>query len=415
MTRLQTNEDGEEAKVLGMAWNKENDQLNFVSPEWGSIPLTRRGLLSAVSRVWDPLGMVTPLMVWLKTTLQDFSCQQIGWDDPLEEVDVEEWTRRLEEVKEASKIGIDRDIGPVEDTSTLHGFCDASDIAYGAVFWLQSTRGICFIAAKTLVAPKNVNTIPRLELLAVQLATRLARSIRKSLGDVKTCIWSDSEVALRWVNLGAKGHKAFIAARLQEIRSNVDGTNITFRHIPGSQNPADPLTKQMLDSGDLKTWLAGPPFLLETEESWPGNQKETFSPKALVEAEKEKKKTKTRKPKRKAVRIKPGTEQISIHRLRQDDFTPIEVIANECKSWDQLVDRVKEEPKTGKVSYEEVEAKIFATAQKNLDKTRLFEDTRKVLRRKGRLGNSPFDENMRNPVVLDGASPIATLLLQKNT
>ena len=55
--------------ALGVQWNLENDQLTFnVSiPEK---PLTRRGVLSIVNSLYDPLGLVAPVILVGKLLLQ---------------------------------------------------------------------------------------------------------------------------------------------------------------------------------------------------------------------------------------------------------------------------------------------------------------------------------------------------------
>ena len=70
-------------------------------------------------------------------------------------------------------------------TNELHGFCDASAKAYGAVVYLRvvTTSGtfIRFLASKTRVAPLSSQTIPRLELLSAVILARLMYSVKEAL------------------------------------------------------------------------------------------------------------------------------------------------------------------------------------------------------------------------------------------
>ena len=75
-------------RALGVQWNLENDQLTFnVSiPEK---PLTRRGVLSIVNSLYDPLGLVAPVILVGKLLLQKLlirgkekvNDQLLKWDD----------------------------------------------------------------------------------------------------------------------------------------------------------------------------------------------------------------------------------------------------------------------------------------------------------------------------------------------
>eukprot|EP00731_Ephydatia_muelleri_P025594 Em0017g677a len=71
------------------------------------------------------------------------------------------------------------------DSVTLFGFCDASTRAYAAVIYMLSkteTRVLSrFVTAKTRVAPLQVQTVPRLELLSALLLSRLMVSVRNNL------------------------------------------------------------------------------------------------------------------------------------------------------------------------------------------------------------------------------------------
>ncbi len=62
----------------------------------------------------------------------------------------------------------------------LHGYCDASQEAYGAVVYLRSlhqdsTVTVSLVTSKTKVAPLNGSTIPRLELSGALLLARLVQ------------------------------------------------------------------------------------------------------------------------------------------------------------------------------------------------------------------------------------------------
>ena len=123
----------------------------------------------------------------------------------------------------------------------LHIFCDASTKAYGAVaYWRFSFPGnkyhISLIIAKNKVVPNKGNTtIPRLELQAALIGTRLAETIEKEheFEVTRRVFWSDSEIVLKWINKDPVEFKIFVANRLSEIREK---TNVSEWRWINSEN-----------------------------------------------------------------------------------------------------------------------------------------------------------------------------------
>ncbi|XP_045070211.1 uncharacterized protein LOC123484206 [Coregonus clupeaformis] len=69
-------------RALGVQWCVTSDELQFrvVVKE---NPLTRRGVLSTVASVYDPLGFVAPFILVGKQILQQMCRDKLSWDDPL--------------------------------------------------------------------------------------------------------------------------------------------------------------------------------------------------------------------------------------------------------------------------------------------------------------------------------------------
>ncbi len=68
----------------------------------------------------------------------------------------------------------------------LHAFSDASIIAYGTVLYLRtlyddSSVSVCLVVSKARVAPVKSSTVPRLELMAAHLLSKLVDSVVKDL------------------------------------------------------------------------------------------------------------------------------------------------------------------------------------------------------------------------------------------
>lgn len=125
----------------------------------------------------------------------------------------------------------------------LYGFSDAFERAYAAVVYLRAVvdgqPSTSLVMAKTKVAPLKRVSLPRLELCAAALLSKIAEQVWTTLDldASRVYLWTDSTVTLGWV----RGHPArwttFVANRVAEIqRTNPDAR---WRHVPGRDNPAD--------------------------------------------------------------------------------------------------------------------------------------------------------------------------------
>ncbi|XP_066934408.1 uncharacterized protein [Clytia hemisphaerica] len=72
-------------KVLGVSWNLSDDVFKFDLTEAKQKPLTRRGMLSMISSIYDPLGLISPFILKGRLILQTLCKMQHGWDDQIPE------------------------------------------------------------------------------------------------------------------------------------------------------------------------------------------------------------------------------------------------------------------------------------------------------------------------------------------
>ena len=124
--------------------------------------------------------------------------------------------------------------------------------------------------AATKLAPKKVASIPKLELNAALLASRLARTVQRALTrDIKQrFFWTDSSTVRNWIRAPAASYQIFVANRIGEIQSLTDAAE--WRFVPGKLNPADLATRSVIEEVAIaSSWLSGPDFLQEKEENWP--------------------------------------------------------------------------------------------------------------------------------------------------
>lgn len=151
--------------VLGLQWNTQVDMLSVTSkfpiPSITSL-ITKREVLKESSKVFDPLGLLSPVSVRAKTFMQSLWQHNIDWDEPLSDEDQQRWLEIAKNIQEARSQQIPRlyfpTIGASEQPDRLHIFADASLTAYGAIAFLCSSNTISFVMAKSRVAPIKLLT-----------------------------------------------------------------------------------------------------------------------------------------------------------------------------------------------------------------------------------------------------------------
>lgn len=65
--------DEETEKVLGVHWKARGDTLTFPMSHLDDVEFTRLGLLSKVGSLFDPQGMVAPMIAMAKHKLRELS------------------------------------------------------------------------------------------------------------------------------------------------------------------------------------------------------------------------------------------------------------------------------------------------------------------------------------------------------
>ncbi|XP_070169572.1 uncharacterized protein [Polyergus mexicanus] len=141
---------------------------------------TKRLILSFIAKFFDPLGWVSPVIITAKIMMQELWLRKLDWDFPIAADLLESWKKYCAEFLNLKEIRIPRWIGmhPENLAIELHGFADASNRAYAAVVYLRILRSlsefsVVLITAKSKVAPIKTISVPRLELNAIVLLTRL--------------------------------------------------------------------------------------------------------------------------------------------------------------------------------------------------------------------------------------------------
>ena len=172
-------------KTLGMRWNVAHDILFYAFP---SPPdeTTRRSMLSTNSSIFDPLGLLSPWLIYGKALLQEVTKLKVGWDESVHPEVAVKWIRWLTSLHRMD-FHIPRCIKPGEAVDVeLHVCSDASTIAYGTCAYLRVTDpegGVCvtLVMSKCKIMPVRALTIPRAELQAAVIASNIGNYLMNVL------------------------------------------------------------------------------------------------------------------------------------------------------------------------------------------------------------------------------------------
>ena len=266
-------------KVLGIKWVHLMDHFTYTVEANTFCKPSKRQMLSDISRLYDPLGWVTPVIIVFKVLIQRSWLAGIDWDSSLPDSILQDWTEAREGLSVIAQLKIPRHIGYTKDGElTLHVFCDASETAYAAVVYTRcsTTDGVQvqLLTAKSKVAPVKSQSLPRLELCAAQLGARLIAACKKALctvvsHDPVVHAWSGSTIVVSWLPDYPSKWSCFVGNRTSGIQDTpTKKTKKTppriaptqWRHVPSEENPADCATRGIRGTQLLQhpLWWNGP-------------------------------------------------------------------------------------------------------------------------------------------------------------
>ena len=275
---------GGKCSLLGLPWDKGEDQISVVLPEEVAV-ISKRGLLRNLAKTYDPLGLVAPLMVQGKFIYRDVCDGKVAWDAPLPPHLASKWSRWQRELP--PEITVPRTITlkqeKIEEIE-LHTFGDASKQGVAATVHavVKQASGVSqgLVSARARLAKQGLTT-PRLELVSAHIATNLLANVRNALDGfpiIQTYGWLDSSVALHWIKGGGE-YKQFVTNRVKKIQVH---SEIQWRQVPTKENPAD-LGSRGGQVVNHELWWQGPHWLPNRSE-WPPNIVTTPTPESQAEA-----------------------------------------------------------------------------------------------------------------------------------
>ncbi|XP_055585157.1 uncharacterized protein LOC129738006 [Uranotaenia lowii] len=275
-------------RVLGLLWEPQGDNLSFSTTFRKDIAAlvalnskpTKRQVLKCLMSLFDPLGLLASYLIHGKVLMQDIWRTGIKWDEPINDDIFRRWKVWIESLDRLGTIKIPRCYFPdatksLYDSLQAHVFVDASEVAYSAVLYFRvrnpdGTFQCTLVAAKTKVTPLKYVSIPRSELNAAVLGTRLMTFVTEghSIPIHDRFYWTDSNTVLSWISSDHRRYRSYVACRVGEILRV--STEKEWNWVPSKFNVADIATKwgngPNFDTDS--SWFRGPSFLYTDEEPW---------------------------------------------------------------------------------------------------------------------------------------------------
>ncbi len=161
-------------RSLGLLWEITTDTFTY-SASTITKPFTRRGVLSTVNSVFDPLGLLAPVTIQGRALLRELTSEQSDWDTFLPEDKISKWEAWRDSLQDLEQLHVPRTYTTTSLIEAVHTelcvFSDASTKAIGAVAYLKALQKdglveVGFVMGKAKLAPLSEPTIPRLELCA---------------------------------------------------------------------------------------------------------------------------------------------------------------------------------------------------------------------------------------------------------
>ncbi|XP_063543206.1 uncharacterized protein LOC134751689 isoform X1 [Cydia strobilella] len=414
----------DESKTLGLGWKSGADVLYFTI-DFGKHPekITKRFILSTIAKIFDPLGLLSPVVIQGKILLQLLWLSRVSWDDEVPQEISQKWHSITMSLPELNHLCIPRSVVGIHASRVeFHIFTDASQSAYGACLYVRTitNTGVVtrLLMAKSRVAPLRPVTIPRMELCGALIGAQLYQKALISLRmKADSCtFWTDSMIVLGWLRMLPTQLKVFVRNRVADILEITGGW--PWRHVPTKDNPAD-LVSRGLDAGSIAAadiWWNGPAFLRNDEEDWPKNHH------ASKDSDEVKAEVITANVASEAVldssRYRPLSElnltkfsnftklkRVTAYVLRFiNNARPGSVRNSGFLNTKELHAAMNILVKLAQIesfcSYDDVKNKTVLKAKDPLTKLNPFVDSEGLMRVGGRLRNGPFSFDKKHPAIL---------------
>ncbi|XP_076686036.1 uncharacterized protein LOC143378082 [Andrena cerasifolii] len=412
-------------KTLGIAWRSREDIICYeVKVDNSEVRATKRNILSRIAKLFDPLGLLGPVIIKAKLIMQQLWKSSIGWDEVIPSNLASAWKTYQEQLPLLNNFSLFRNLlirKPVD--IQIHGFCDASEVAYGACIYMRSVDDqnkvvIRLVAAKSRVAPLKTISLPRLELCAADLLSNLYQAVSNAmkLSINSVHFWSDSTIVLHWIRAPPHTLKTFVANRVSKIQKRTNCWD--WNHVTSANNPADCISRGQLPEDFLQNrlWIEGPVWLTQAPAAWP------MIPIVNIDI-----------PERRAVITLVGCNDIFTFFERYSSISYLERVVAYCIRF--YKNALQLERNTGPLATTEIQRankiiirciqnKHFTQEVQDLGEqgfvrkeSRIFSltpfiDRDKIIRVGGRLKNSNIPYSQKYPILLPRSEHVTRLIIQ---
>ena len=164
-------------KILGILWEEAGDMLVFdfseICKTCKTLNITKRNVLKILAMLYDPIGLLQPILINLKRMLQEICKQKLSWDELLPDDFRNEFEKIMFSLQDMERISIVKNTLLQSDSQQeieLHGFSDSSLQSYGVCVYFRTVSksgvsSVHLVASKLRLALIKSTTIPRWELL----------------------------------------------------------------------------------------------------------------------------------------------------------------------------------------------------------------------------------------------------------
>ena len=287
--------DGKSITVLGLRYFPKGDffklnfgDMNFARKERGKKPqakvgtipemLTLTDCVSRRSEVYDPLGRVAPILAGIKLDESILHQRCLRWDDPIPDELKSVWVANFGLIDELRTLEFSRAVIPSDainlDMETIN-IADAGEHLVCSAVYVRFLRKDGSHSCQLMFSRTKIVhdvTIPRAELVAALLNSSTAHVVRSSLGDRVKQSWyfTDSQVALFWINCTKAALKPYVRNRVVEIVHLTE--SFRWFYITSENNIADLGTRKgaTISQIDSKSdWNLGMPWMRGEESDFP--------------------------------------------------------------------------------------------------------------------------------------------------
>ena len=268
-------------KFFGITWDRVNDSLSPLQIKLDSQAKTKRSILSSLNSIYDIFNVYSPILLRAKLFMQRLQCSEFGWDTVLPSALQSEWGNIVAQANGSPVLSIPRCVGGRSSSYALIAFTDASKEAFGAVVYIKDfeTGLVSFLVSKNKLIPTtSKRTIPAMELQAISFGVNLLHEQCDALNGptvveptrvTQLYLYTDSMVCLHWMQSYSiyfdklQKISIFVKNRLADIDKQCNKKSVVFRHICGTENPADKVSRPTSYKVLARSsYLTGPDFLV---------------------------------------------------------------------------------------------------------------------------------------------------------